>query len=226
MGNRGSFLPKGLIICLAVGLVACPFIVKWFEFKDNYLFLTIEESSLNALTGWPMSFSDIPGVFIDAHDQSLILREDRNLAGVILGVYYTAVSQGIEFDEKLLFSRTGKASLDLLAPSSFMVSDMDGTLTELVDNNARILKGNLKVKKTHRNGTVEIQYGDDEIVLKPGESWAEMLVLGPDGVRAISHNNWEEEVDTCLSMGYPVTRLAIANRGLWPKSKVEVGMYP
>lgn len=226
MGNKRSFLVKVLIICFAVGLVASPFVMRWFGFKDNYLFLTIEESSLNALSGWPMSFTDIPSVFIDADEKSLVLLEDRNLAGVILGVHYSAVSQGVEFDEKLLFSRTGKASLDILSPASFMVPNMDGTLVELVDNNARILKGNIEVRKTHRDGTVEIHYADSEIVLRPGESWAEMLILGPTGVKAVSEQDWEQEIDTCLNMGYPVTRLAIANRGLWSKSKVEVGMYP
>ncbi|HHY68698.1 MAG TPA: hypothetical protein PLB36_03160 [Bacillota bacterium] len=226
MGKERPFPLKGLLLCIAVGLVLAPFVLRWLWFRDEYVFLTIEESSLNALSGWPMSFADIPQVFIDANEKALILSEKANLIGVHLGVHYSAVSQGVEFDEKLIFSRTGKASIDLSSPASFMISDMDGYLTELVNNDARIVKGNLEVKKTLRDGTVEITYGGQHITLKPGDVWAELLISEPTGVRAVSAADWEEEIDRCFRMGYPATRLAIANRGLWPKSNVKVGMYP
>lgn len=199
-------------------------ILRWIWLGDAFVFLTVEESSLNALRGWPLTISETSGVFIDGLKQTLVLPEKRNLFGVCLGVYYSATSQGVEFNERMIFSRTGRAVLDLTEPVSILVPGMDGEPVELVNNLGRVVRGKLKVIRTQRDGTVEFEYGSQRITLKPGESWAELLVLEPGGPRAILPDEWEQELERCVRLGYPATRLAVANRGLWPKSGVKAGI--
>ncbi len=214
-----AFMLSILVVCL----LAAVFVVKCYWFRDQYVFVTVEESSINALAGWPLGLSELSEVFIDANQSTLVLSENKNLLGVCLGLYYSASSQGIEFNEQLVFSRTGKAVLDLPAPATLTAPNVHGELVELVNNQARVISGKLKVKKTVKDGTVYLEYGGKQLTLKPGEVWAELLVLDPDGPKAVSSNNWKEELQRCFENGYPATRLAIANRGLWPKSRVKVG---
>lgn len=225
MENRRSFALKSLlalfllVLCISVCL-------RWFWFHNDYVFLTIEESSLNALNAWPLTYAESPEVFIDVQEKALALSQEKSMSGVCLCIYYSASSQGVEFNEKLLFSRTGRSVVDLTAPASLMVPNIEGEQIELVNNEARVLAGKLKVKKITQDGTVHLRYGSNDIVLRPGQSWAELLVLDSRGVIAVSEDAWDRELETCLQMGYPATRLAIANRGLWPKSGVKAGIYP
>ncbi|MGI6620669.1 MAG: hypothetical protein ACOX35_04360 [Bacillota bacterium] len=223
MKDRIGLVLKILLIVCACLLIAA-LSLRWMHFADSFVFVTVEESSLNAITGWPLSMPESFRVFIDASEQTLILPERKSLFGVCLGVYYSATSQGVPFDERLIFSRTGRAALDLTAPASLVVPGIDGEDVELVNNLARVVSGKLRVSSTRRDGTVELEYGSRHITLKPGESWAELLVLEPGGPRAVSPDEWKEELETCFRLGYPATRLAIANRGLWPKSGVKAGM--
>lgn len=211
------FLPAAVCMLLAVLLVR----LAWFG--NDFVLLTVEESSMNAITGWPLALPELSQVFIDANEKTLLLSEKKNLFGVCLGVYYSASSQGVEFDEALILSRTGKAVLNLPAPASLTAPGIDGEIVELVNNQARVVSGKLTIRKTGRDGTVYLKYGSREFALKPGESWAELVVLEPAGPRAVSADAWKEELEECFEKGYPATRLAIANRGLWPKSGVKVG---
>lgn len=223
MENRIRFVLRLFLLVCVYGLIGT-LVMRLIWFGDSFVFLTVEESSLNAITGWPLSMPQGPRVFIDARERTLVIPEKRNLLGVCLGVYYSATSQGVGFDERLIFSITGKAGLDLTAPASLVVPGIGGGEVELVNNLARVVAGDLKVLATKRDGTVEIEYGSRRITLSPGESWAELVVLEPGGPRAVSADNWQEELDRCVSLGYPATRLAIANRGLWPKSGVKAGI--
>ena len=212
----------GLVLRMSLPVCACLLIgtllVRWILFGDSFVFVTVEESSLNAITGWPLTMPELSQVFIDTGEKILVTPGKKNLLGICLGVYYSASSQGVEFHERLVLSRTGKAVLDLTAPVSFVAPGIDGEAVELVNNLARVVSGKLKIVKTRRDGTVELEYGSKRIVLGPGESWAELLVLEPGGPRAISADRWKEELDRCVRLAYPATRLAIANRGFWPKS--------
>jgi hypothetical protein len=223
MENRLGVVLRIFFPLCACGLLAA-LLVRFSWFGDSYVFLTIEESSLNAINGWPLNMPELSRVFIDVQAKTLVLPEKKNLLGVCLGVYYSATSQGVEFDERLILSRTGRVGLDLTAPASLVVPDINGGEVELVNNLARVVAGKLKIAGTRRDGTVEIEYDSRHITLKPGESWAELLVLEPGGPRAISSGNWQEELDRCVRLGYPATRVAIANRGLWPKSGVKAGI--
>jgi hypothetical protein len=222
--NRRSSVCKGLLLLVTISVCIAAFL-RWVWFPNEYVFLTVEESSINALSAWPLGFNGFPEVFIDVQEKALALSQKKSLSGVCLGIYYSASSQGVEFNERLLLSRTGRLSLNLPAPVSLMVPNIQGQPVELVNNQARVLSGRLQVVKTARDGTVHLKYGSKAFTLRPGESWAELLVLDPRGTRAVSEGAWGHELETCFQMGYPATRLAISNRGLWPKSGVKVGMY-
>ncbi len=225
MANWRPFAQKGLLALFLLGICISVFL-KWFWFHDEYIFLTIEESSVNALSAWPLTYAGPSELFIDAQEKVLALSQEKSMLGVCLCIYYSASSQGLEFNEKLLFSRTGRSVVDLTAPVSLMVPNVDGELIELVNNQARVLSGKLRVKKVSRDGTVYLRYGSNDIILKPGQSWAELLAVDSGGVRVISEDAWDRELEACFQMGYPATRLAIANRGLWPKSGVKAGIFP
>jgi hypothetical protein len=91
----------------------------------------------------------------------------------------------------------------------------------MVDNSARVVRGELVVEKTESTGVVHLRYGGRRFSLSPGQSWAELLTSSDGEITEIPAGSWEEEVDACLAEGRPVTRLAIANRGFWPKSNVR-----
>ena len=207
------------VFCLFLGVS----IFRLYWFHREFVFVTVEESSLDALRGYPPVSSNSPGVFIDAAEKALFLPQKRSLFGVCLAVYYSASSQGVEFREILRLSRTGLSQVNLKAPASLTVPDFDGEPLELVNNQARVLLGKLKVRKTTRDGTVHLRYGSEDFALGPGESWAQLLVLEPSGPREIFPETWQEDLQKCFELGYPATRLAVSNRGMWPKSGVKAG---
>ncbi len=102
MENRRSFALKSLlalfllVLCISVCL-------RWFWFHNDYVFLTIEESSLNALNAWPLTYAESPEVFIDVQEKALVLSQEKSMSGVCLCIYYSASSQGVEFNESHCF---------------------------------------------------------------------------------------------------------------------------
>ncbi len=224
MKNRINLILKvvlSVVVCIMLVFVLSR--LNWSS--DQFVFLTIQESSLNALTGWPLITPENSQIFIDADEKMLFVPKKVNLFGVCLGIHYSALSQGVEFDESLTFSRMGRTTLNLPAPVSSTAPDIDGNIIELVNNQARVVRGKLTVQRARRDGTVHINYGSEKIKLAPGESWAELLVLEPTGPRRITAEKWQEELQRCFDLNYPATRLAIANRGLWPKSGVKAEIY-
>ena len=210
-----------LLACLAV-----PLGIRLLGFWDRFIMVTVEESSTAAVVSWPLLMERLPGVYLDCTSSTLVLPRDTSLAGVCLGLHYSAVSQGIEFKDSIFFSRTGRVELGLEQSISLKTEGFDGKEVEMVDNGARVLAGDLKVEGASRDGVVRFKYGDARFSLKPGESWAEMLALTPDGLKAIQASNWDVELRACLRNGYPATRLAITNRGFWPKAGVKAGTAP
>lgn len=209
-----------LALCLFLGVL----ISRLYWFREEFVFVTVEESSLNALVGWPAVSPESSGVFIDAAEKILFLPEKKSLLGVCLAVHYSASSQGVEFQETMFLSKTGTARVNLTAPVSLTAPDFDEEPMELVNNQARVLLGKLKVSKTTRDGTVHLKYGPEDFTLQPGESWAQLLVLEPSGPKEINPETWQEELQRCFQLGYPATRLAVSNRGMWPKSGVKAGL--
>jgi len=210
------------VVAVALALAA----VHVWRFWDCYVMVTVEESSTSAVTFWPLLAERMPGSFLDAGDRSLILDRKPALLGVSLCLHYSASSQGIEIADYVCFSRTGRAVLDLDRPLSYVTGNLDGEPVELVNNMARVLAGDLVIEETLRDGTVRFRYGGMRVTLGPGESWAELLALTPEGLRPIDPANWESEFRTYLEDGCPMTRLAVANRGFWPKNRVMEGVAP
>ena len=188
--------------------------------------ITVEESSTRAVTGWPLLAERLPGVFVDCAASAITVRAMPNLTGTSLGIYYSATSQGIELGESLAFSRTGRATVPLARPLSLVAEGLDGEPVDIIDNAARVLAGDLTIVSTSGDGTVRFRYGDQRFVLRPGEAWAEMLVLGEAGVQKIDPLKWIDEFPSALESGFPITRLAIANRGFWPKANVRAEVEP
>jgi hypothetical protein len=197
-------------------------IANW-SFKEHYVMLSVEEASSSALLTWPLAYQRQPVAFLDVHDRKLILPSRPRLFGVSLGMYYSAFSGGVQYEDQMYFSRTGRLSLALDDPLSFPVTTLDGTEVDAVQNKCRVIRGDLKVTKTRKDGTVVFQYGGKEHELAVREVFTELLALTPSGIIEIKEDEWEERVDECIENGYPITRLSVVNWGLWPKSGVEVG---
>lgn len=213
--------PVLLPVCAAVIIAAAaPSAVRAWQFRDSYVMVTVEESSTSALTGWPLLPERMSGHFVDAQSRSVSLGQKPSMLGVSLCVEYSATSQGIEIAESLDFSRTGKARLPLDRPLSYITSDMEGGQLELIDNDRRVVAGPLLVDSVSQDGTVTLHYCDKSFQLAPGETWAELLALTTDGLVPIDPANWDDEYFSYLEQGYPMTRLAVVNRGLWPKSGI------
>ncbi len=219
---RGLLYGAAVLVSLCLAYAG----VRAWQFRDRFVMVTVEESSSSAVTSWPLLAERLPGVFLDCASQVVSMRSRPFLLGVSLGLYYSATSQGIEIADSIRLSRTGKAAVELDRPLSFMTDSLDGERIELVDNRARVVAGNLSVEGTSPAGTVRFRYGERRFSLAPGESWAELLVLTPDGPKAVDPRAWEDEFRLYMEKGYPATRIAIANRGFWPKSGVKAGMEP
>ncbi len=199
---------------------------RLLQFRGRFIMVTVEESSTSAVTGWPLLAERLPGVFLDCASSAVSTQTKPGLLGVSLGVYYSATSQGIELGESLAFSRTGRATVPLTRPLSLVTEGLAGEREDIVDNRARVLAGDLTIESTTGDGTVRFRYGGERFSLKPGEAWAEMLVLETGGVKKIDPLNWVDEFPASLESGFPVTRLAIANRGFWPKANVRTEVGP
>jgi hypothetical protein len=218
----GAVIGIAGIAVLAFALTA----VRVWQFRDRYVMVTVEESSTSAVTSWPLLAEKLPGSFLDPSSKTLSVAEKPGMLGVSLCLHYSATSQGIEIADSLRFSKTGKASLGLDQPLSYLSDTLDGGQIELVDNRARVLAGSLRIEGTSTDGTVRLLYGDRRFALEPGQSFAELLALTPDGLKVVDPTNWEAEFGGYLEKGYPTTRLAITNRGFWPKSGILAGMEP
>lgn len=216
-----------VIVVAAVAATALALVgMHIWQFRDRYVMVTVEESSTSAVAAWPLLSERLPGSFVDASSKSVSVGAKPSLFGVSLCLHYSASSQGIEIADSMRFARTGRAFLGLTRPISYPSDDLNGDRIELVDNSARILSGNLVLESTRADGSVRFRYGDRRITLRAGESWAELLAMTPDGPVAIEAANWEREFYSYLEKGYPTTRLAVANRGFWPKSGVTAEVEP
>jgi hypothetical protein len=211
-----------LAFLLVIGLVVRHILV----FRDSYVMLTVEESSTGALSMWPLLGEGIPTAYLDCAQRVLQVPNRVNLTGVSLCVYRSATSQGILFSDSIAFSRLGSGRVDLDLSASVPTRDFQGREVDALDSAARVLRGDLKVRKTLPDGTVHLDYGGNQITLKPGESWAELLVSTPDGVYEIQAHEWAEKLNEAWANGWPATRLALCNYGLWPKGGVEEAVLP
>lgn len=216
-----AFRRRVVIVSAAVIGLAAVLAAHAYRFKDDFVFLTVEESSASALAGLPVGWEKLPRAFIDCEAKIIELDRRPRLIGVSLCVHLSSSSQGIEFREHLGFSRTGRAFLRVAEPVSVKGRDWSGGEVEMVDNGARIVRGDLVVEKTEASGVVHLKYGGKRFSLAPGQSWAELLTVSAASVREIPPESWEAETEACFASGTPVTRLAIANRGFWPKANVR-----
>ena len=96
--------------------------------------------------------------------------------------------------------------------------DLSGNVIELIDNSARVVRGDLFIEGTARSGVVRFRYGGERFSLAPGESWAEILALEDGRLVTVDEASWESSIQEYLASGVPVTRVAVSNRGFWPKS--------
>lgn len=195
-------------------------------FRDHYVMLTVEEASIGALLAWPPSGDQSVCAFVDCEESALHVAEPVRLTGVSLCVYRNATSQGILFSDSISFSRLGRGPIDLDRNVSLRLRSMEGQSIEAIQNDARILRGDLVLLSTGSDGTLSLRYAEEDIVLKPGEHWEELLISFPDGVRKVEAAGWVQSLNEAMAKGYPATRLALCNRGLWPKDKVEGGAWP
>lgn len=218
--RRIRVLTAGLLI-LFVGASAL-FVAHAYRYREEFVFVTVEESSSRALAALPLGWERLPGVFVDCESRSIELEKKPWLWGVSLGTHYSASSQGIEFEESTCFSRTGKGTVSLDRPISVTGRDLTGNEIQLVDNGARVVRGDLVIEGTARSGVVRFRYGGERFSLSPGESWAEVLALVDGDVVKVDPESWESAVDEYLALGAPLTRVAVANRGFWPKNGVLV----
>ncbi len=219
LSNRNRLAKMILAIILLAGLTI--FFNHLLRFKDSYVLLLVEESSSAALLGWPSSWLDVPSAFLDTEERALCLSKKQNMAGVCLALQYTATSGGVQIADSIRFSRTGKAHLPLTKPLSLTGTSPQGEATELVDNGARVILGDLKVRKTGKDGTVRMDYGGQTICLEPHEVWHSLVVLTPEGQVALKEEDWQEGLTEAYARGYPFTRVVFANMGLWPKANVR-----
>jgi hypothetical protein len=208
-----------LIVLLLGGFVLFAFHAH--RYRDEFVFVTVEESSSQALSALPLGWERLTGIFVDCEEKHLELQRKPWLWGVSLGTYYSAYSQGIEYEESLDFSRTGKAVVPLGRPVFVAGRDLSGNVIELIDNSARVVRGDLFIEGTARSGVVRFRYGGERFSLAPGESWAEILALEDGRLVTVDEASWESSIQEYLASGVPVTRVAVSNRGFWPKSSVS-----
>jgi len=207
-----------IAVFLAFRLIS--FLVSAYRFHGEFVFVTVEESSSQALAALPLGFERLSDTFVDCEERILELPKKPFLWGVSLGTYYSASSQGIEFEEWVKFSRTGKLTVPVGRPVDVKGRDLSGEAVPLVDNPARIVRGELVVERTERSGAIRFRYGDKRVTLRPGESWAEILALVDGVLVEIGADTWESALEEYLASGVPVTRVAVSNRGFWPKTGV------
>jgi hypothetical protein len=192
-----------------------------FDNPEEFVMITIEESSTSVLKAYPMTSERIPGVFLDEATKTVLFEDNPNLSKVSLVLHYTAVSQGIEYHDQLILSCKDKAKLKMSGPLSLLVEGPGGEKVEAIDNRSRVVSGDLEATICDPDGSVQIRYGSHEFTLAPGQSWAQLLALTPGGTVEILPEDWESCFDLHVENGYPITRVAIANRGLWPKNGRE-----
>jgi len=203
----------------------CIVSLQLVRYRNEFVFVMVEESSSHALQALPFGWERLPGIFVDGDSKTIETQSVPSLLGASLAVHNISLSQGIEFAESLRFTALGRARLRLTEPLHVETRNLEGDPIEMIDNSARIVRGDLAITRTKRSGLVYFRYGDEVFTLGPGETWAELLALKDGSLVRIDPDNWEEEVDLCLLRGYPMTRLAVANMGLWPKSGVVTVTY-
>lgn len=196
------------------------------RFRDSFVLLLVEESSTASLRTWPLTWEGVPGAFVDTVTQTLSLPRRKNLTGVCLVLHYTATSLDVEIEDSVRFSRIGKLRLGLTKPISLVGCDINGEVMELVENRARVIEGDLIVEKTLVDGAVHLDYAGNKIVLGPGDTWERLAMLRPEGRVILTPGNWRAGLAEAMIEGYPLTRIAFANMGLWPKANVHWGESP
>lgn len=167
--------------------------------------------------------------WFNEESRSLTLRhrKDRPTKRTKVVVYYQADAL-----ETRLVSRVYRVSrfpfeIPLSEPIELAaaVTDKDGqptSVSNIVDNRNRLLAGSLRLTDLEPDGTVQIEYGGERVLVAPGWGWQEGRVLKDGTVSVISVDAWDQTIEAALAGGLPVTRLSLVNHGLWPKTGVTV----
>lgn len=205
-----SRLALGFLAFVVISVLAVAIRHVWI-FRDSCVVLTIEESSHSASSVSSTYLGNAASAYVDVETESVEVLAKPNLLGVSLLVHRQSFSQGNLFSDALKYHKKGVLKVGLDYPTS----------APYIDNEARVLRGDVVVRRVDATGTVRIRYGVHDIVLEPGDMWFELLIDTPEGIVQADESNWVEKFNEAYANGWPATRFVIWNMGLWPKARIR-----
>lgn len=199
--------------------------------RGDYLFIFVWETNSHALDAIPLGGLGTPAAAFDESDRSLHLPFPEDLPGPTtrLVVFHLVEAVDLPLRSKIYQVESFPFTLPIKEPVVAEGTRFDdqgrpaGTIN-VVNNDRRLLRGNLELVNLEAGGRVEMIYGGQMITLAPGQGWDEALVQRDRQVSVVAAGNgWEQEMAEAFRSGAVITKLNIYNYGWWPKSKAKAG---
>ena len=195
-------------------------IVWWAQDRsghDHYVFLHVVESKNKAMAYLPVDEYPLE-VSFHCENQALWTTQGAPHVAPVL-VLFEMDTLGLRLHQTLA-SLDPEQSLQLSEPLSFCHPQGH----EIIDNDERLLRHDLLLRKVNKDGSVVLHWQDEEFELAPGQGWSVgMIAPGIEPMVALPHTEWEERLRAAWEEGASASRLTIFNYGLWSRQDLSVG---
>ncbi|HSW10874.1 MAG TPA: hypothetical protein VLK32_08240 [Bacillota bacterium] len=195
-----------------------------------FVLLVVDEANSHALEAAPAEDRREPAYHLDLAEDSLVVADRAMAPGgrTRLLVAYHARGRGVTLVQEVRRADRLPWTLHLTDPLRLEgeVRDFHGAVLgrhNVIDNQQRLVPFDLEFLGVDQEGAVSIRAGDEQIVLRPGDSWLVAFIRDAGGVRLL---RWEEDwaaARAAFERGEPVTRLEVLNHGFWERRQVRVG---
>lgn len=198
----------------------------------TYVFIVVDEASSHVLEAAPVNDYRVPSFSANVETRALAVGHRALAPGrrtqAIVG--YHARGRGVTLAHRVFALNRFPWLLSLTDPLRLEgeVHDLHGTslgVLNVVDNTQRLVSFDLRLLAVDAAGAIRFLAGEEEVTLRPGESWLVAFVREDQAVRRVEWGeDWEAVIRAAIDRDDPVTRLEVFNHGLWEKRQVRVGM--
>lgn len=227
---------RNILLILVLTLAAGSYLLYRFYTapaggRGNYLFIFVWETNSHALDAIPLGGLGDHRAAFDESTRSLYLSLPEDLPGpnTRVVIFYLAEALALPIRSEVYQVEAIPFTLPLKEPlvvegSGFDQEGRPAGTVNVVNNERRLLRGNLELVSLDEGGRVEMLYGGQGLTLEPGKGWEEVLVQKGQKVSVVPEGDGRErEITEAFRSGAVITRLSIYNYGWWPKSRARSG---
>ena len=222
--------PHRLLAFLAVLAPVAVLVARGCGPQRPFVLVVVDEANSHALEAAPAEDRRRPGYHLDLAGGFLVVDDRAMVPGrrTRVLVAYHARGRGVSLVQEVWRVDRLPWTLHLTDPLRLEgeVRDLHGVSLgrrNVIDNEQRLVPFDLQFLGVDDQGVMSIRAGEDELVLRPGDSWLVAFVRDGGVVRLLHWNEDWAMARAAFKRGEPVTRLEVVNHGLWGRRQVRLG---